>query len=46
MRGWRTAFAVALMSSQAGAAWGAPVLLVSIDGLRPADVVEADKNGL
>ncbi len=46
MRGWRTACAVALMSSQVGTAWGAPVLLVSIDGQRPADVLEADKKGL
>jgi len=46
MKGWRTALvAVSLLSSVSGAAWGAPVLLIAIDGLRPVDVREAkDKN--
>lgn len=30
----------------AQAAKSAPVLLISIDGLRPGDVLEADKRGL
>jgi len=42
MKGWRTALvAVSLLSSVSGAAWGAPVLLIAIDGLRPVDVREA-----
>ena len=42
MKGWRTAFvAASLLSSVSGAAWGAPVLLIAIDGLRPVDVREA-----
>jgi predicted AlkP superfamily pyrophosphatase or phosphodiesterase len=32
--------------STAGAAAAAPVLMISIDGLRPADVLEADARGL
>ncbi len=46
MKGWRTTLvAVSLLSSVSGAAWGAPVLLIAIDGLRPVDVREAkDKN--
>jgi predicted AlkP superfamily pyrophosphatase or phosphodiesterase len=39
-----TFFTIAL--SFAHAAEAAPVLMVSIDGLRPADVLEADKRGL
>jgi len=27
-------------------AWAAPVLMISLDGLRPADVLDADKRGL
>ena len=34
------------ISSLAGDARAAPVLLISIDGLRPGDVLEADKRGL
>jgi len=42
MKGWRTALvAVSLLSSVSGSAWGAPVLLIAIDGLRPVDVREA-----
>ena len=28
------------------AAWAAPILMISLDGLRPADVLDADKRGL
>ena len=39
--------AIALVASAlAGEARAAPVLLISIDGLRPADVLEADARGL
>ncbi|MFM7028194.1 MAG: alkaline phosphatase family protein [Chakrabartia sp.] len=47
MKGWRIfAAGAALLSSPAAPAWSAPVLLISIDGLRPADVLEARKKGL
>lgn len=47
MKGWRIfAAGAALLSSPAVSAWGAPVLLISIDGLRPADVLEAKEKGL
>lgn len=39
--------ALALLGlAAAGTAQASPVLLISIDGLRPADVIEADKRGL
>lgn len=42
MKGWQTSLvAASLLSSVSGATWGAPVLLISIDGLRPVDVREA-----
>jgi predicted AlkP superfamily pyrophosphatase or phosphodiesterase len=47
MKGWRIfAAGTALLSSPVVPAWGAPVLLISIDGLRPADVLEAKEKGL
>lgn len=47
MKGWRIfAAGAAFLSSSAVPAWSAPVLLISIDGLRPADVLEARKKGL
>ena len=47
MKGWRIFVAgAAFLSSPAAPAWSAPVLLISIDGLRPDDVLEADKKGL
>ena len=47
----RTAKALALAAAVgavgvAGAAWAAPVLMISIDGLRPADVLDASSRGL
>ena len=46
-RAARLALAFALTGALlAGAAHAAPVLLISIDGLRPADVLEADARGL
>ncbi len=41
----RFAFAIAALIAS-GAAKASPVLLISIDGLRPADVLEAQKRGL
>ncbi|MFO1255572.1 MAG: ectonucleotide pyrophosphatase/phosphodiesterase [Sphingomonadaceae bacterium] len=42
----RIVLALALVFALAGPAAAAPVLLVSIDGLRPGDVIEAEKRGL
>lgn len=47
MTGWRVSLAAAaFLSSLSGAAWGAPVLFIAIDGLRPADVQDAEKKGV
>ncbi|HKB95519.1 MAG TPA: alkaline phosphatase family protein, partial [Rhizomicrobium sp.] len=40
-----TCLVAGLMTAPA-MAWAAPVLMISIDGLRPADVLEADKHGI
>src|SRR5664279_1109642 len=51
MRTWFPAFAVAVLltsglSFGAGEATATPVLLISIDGLRPADIANANQRGL
>jgi len=40
-----TCLVAGLMTAPA-MAWAAPVLMISVDGLRPADVLEADKRGI
>ncbi|MEI6642348.1 MAG: ectonucleotide pyrophosphatase/phosphodiesterase [Novosphingobium sp.] len=45
-RALRLALALLASTAATGAAHAAPVLLISIDGLRPADVLEAEKRGL
>jgi predicted AlkP superfamily pyrophosphatase or phosphodiesterase len=45
MRGVRHALALLALSLPA-AAWAEPVLVISIDGLQPADVIEAERRGL
>ena len=39
-------FATAIAAAAAMPAHAAPVLMISVDGLRPLDVIEADKRGL
>jgi predicted AlkP superfamily pyrophosphatase or phosphodiesterase len=43
---WRRLGILALLIIAAGPGYAGPVLLVSIDGLRPGDLLEADKRGL
>lgn len=42
----KVALLLAALAALPGAAMANPVLLISIDGLRPGDVLEADKRGL
>lgn len=42
----RSLLAFALLCLSASPALAAPLLLISVDGLRPADVIEADRKGL
>lgn len=46
MLGWKRVIASLLLSMSASIAMASPVLLISIDGLRPGDVLEADRRGL
>lgn len=46
MQNWLRAFALLLALVAVAPATAGPVLLISIDGLRPGDVLEADKRGL
>ncbi|MEQ1497590.1 MAG: ectonucleotide pyrophosphatase/phosphodiesterase [Novosphingobium sp.] len=46
LRRFAAAFAVLIGLVCANPVWAGPVLLISVDGLRPGDVLEADKRGL
>lgn len=46
MTAWRTVIFTAALFAAPLAANAAPVLMISVDGLRPADVQEADQRGL
>lgn len=46
MRGARSIALGLFVSLMASTAYAAPVLMISVDGLRPADVIDAQKRGL
>ena len=45
-RAWASIGLAMTVAALGGAAQAAPVLMISIDGLRPADVLEASSRGL
>ena len=46
MTAWRVIFFGTCLMLVSAAAQAAPVLMISIDGLRPADVIDADQRGI